>query len=237
MTKAELSIKIMLYLKLPNITRKEPAVKTKRLTIKPLDDRALTALRDRTQDANIRRAYDRRLAACIASPATRHWHTPWVMIATAEDLPVGEVSFRGPPNKHGEVEIGFGIFKRFEGRGYATEAIEAICRWGFSMPGCYFIRATTADGNTASERVLEKCGFHRAARMEGATLWERERPASATLPAFICFGMTIGLAVGMLAFGNMEIGICGGFIVGTAVGITLDIIDRRRRKRRGKADV
>lgn len=207
-------------------------MKTKRLMIKPLDDRALAALRDRTQDTAVRRAYERRLAACKANPTLRHWHTPWVITALGEDTPVGEVSFRGPPNKRGEVEIGFGIFKRFEGRGYATEAIEAVCRWGFSMPGCYFIRAVTADGNTASERVLEKCGFHRASGAGGATLWERERPASATLPAFICFGMAIGLAVGVLAFGNMEIGICGGFILGTAAGIILDIIDRKRRKRR-----
>lgn len=211
-------------------------MKTKRLIIKPLDDRALAALRDRTQDAAIRRAYDRRLAACKAAPTARHWHTPWIMIASGEDVPIGEVSFRGPPNKRGEVEIGFGIFKQFEGHGYATEAIEAICRWGFSMPGCYFIRAVTAEGNSASERVLKKCGFHRIASVNGGTLWERERPASATLPAFICFGMAIGLAVGILAFGNMEIGICGGFIVGTAVGIILDIIDRRRRQRYGKTD-
>lgn len=107
-----------------------------------------------------------------------------------------------------------------------------MCAWGFSMPGCYFIRAETEDGNSASERVLEKCGFRRIGVGREGNLWEIERPSAATIPAFLSFGMVTGLAIG-LAAGNMEAGICLGLFAGTAAGILLDLADRKKR-RRGK---
>ena len=95
-----------------------------------------------------------------------------------------------------------------------------------------FIQAQTEPGNRASERVLEKSGFRTAGSGSEGRLWERERPSSATIPAFMCFGMAVGLAVGALAANNMELGICIGLVVGMMVGVIFDLSDRRKRKRK-----
>lgn len=208
-------------------------MKTKRLTIKPLDDASLGALLHRQTDAELIKAYGEMLIGARRHPSVRLWYTAW-LITLPDGTEVGDICFKGPPNAAHEVEIGYGILDSQRGHGYATEAVNAMCAWGFSMPNCYFIRAETEEGNRASERVLEKCGFRRIGIGQEGNLWERERPASATVPAFLCLGMAAGLALGITLAGNMELGMCLGLIIGTAIGVTADIADRRKRKRNKK---
>lgn len=206
-------------------------MKTKRLELRPLNDRELDMLLNRQTEPELIKAYGEMLLGCRSKPDARLWYTAWA--ATLPDgTEVGDICFKGPPNENGETEIGYGIESAYRGKGYATEAVRAMCAWGFSMPGCYFIRAETEDGNSASERVLEKCGFRRIGVGREGNLWEIERPSAATIPAFLSFGMVTGLAIG-LAAGNMEAGICLGLFAGTAAGILLDLADRKKR-RRGK---
>lgn len=206
-------------------------MRTKRLIIKPLDDASLGRLLRRQSDPELIKAYGEMLLGSRRHPNSRLWYTAW-MISLPDGTEVGDICFKGPPDENGTVEIGYGILDRYRGHGYATEAVRAMCSWGFSMPRCYFITAETEDGNHASERVLEKCGFERAGKGREGNLWERERPASATVPALMCLGMATGLVAGLLAFSNMELGMCIGLIIGTAAGIALDIADRKKRKRK-----
>ncbi len=211
--------------------RRWGAIKTKRLIIKPLDDASLGKLLHRQTDPELIKAYGDMFLGCRRQPAARLWYTAW-SISLYDGTMVGDICFKGPPNERGEVEIGYGILDGHQGHGYATEAVRAMCTWGFSMPGCYFIQAQTEPGNRASERVLEKSGFRTAGSGSEGRLWERERPSSATIPAFMCFGMAVGLAVGALAANNMELGICIGLVVGMTVGVIFDLSDRRKRKRK-----
>ena len=57
------------------------------------------------------------------------------------------------------VELGYGIAEEYRGLGYATEAVETILTWAFDQPGVTSVAAETEEGNAASRRVLEKCGF------------------------------------------------------------------------------
>jgi len=57
------------------------------------------------------------------------------------------------------VEISYGIGPEFQGRGYATEAAEALVGYACSCPEVGLIRAHTLPDALASRRVLEKCGF------------------------------------------------------------------------------
>ena len=138
--------------------RRWGAIKTKRLIIKPLDDASLGKLLHRQTDPELIKAYGDMLLGCCRQPAARLWYTAW-SISLYDGTMVGDICFKGPPNERGEVEIGYGILDGHQGHGYATEAVRAMCTWGFSMPGCYFIQAQTEPGNRASERVLEKSGF------------------------------------------------------------------------------
>ena len=57
----------------------------------------------------------------------------------------------------GEVEIGFSVDAAMRGRGFATEAVSAVCSWLLSQPDVRCVHASPdTDG---SRRVLVKAGF------------------------------------------------------------------------------
>lgn len=62
---------------------------------------------------------------------------------------------------HNRAEIGYTLGKPHWHQGYATEALLALCQYGFKTLALHRIEATAQPGNTASWRVLEKAGFHR----------------------------------------------------------------------------
>jgi RimJ/RimL family protein N-acetyltransferase len=74
-------------------------------------------------------------------------------------LAVGDVGFHSAPDAAGEAEIGYGLIEPFQGRGLATEAVEALLAWTFDQPGVTAVLAETDEGHLPSRRVLEKTGF------------------------------------------------------------------------------
>jgi RimJ/RimL family protein N-acetyltransferase len=56
-------------------------------------------------------------------------------------------------------EIGYWCASWARGRGVATDAVTAVCRWGFGAVGLRRIEWYAAVGNVASRRVAEKVGF------------------------------------------------------------------------------
>jgi RimJ/RimL family protein N-acetyltransferase len=69
-----------------------------------------------------------------------------------------------------EGNIGYELDPRHWGHGYATEAVQAIVRFGFVNLGLHRVWATCIADNVGSARVLEKVGM----RLEGR-LWDKER--------------------------------------------------------------
>lgn len=59
-----------------------------------------------------------------------------------------------------DVELAFVISRVFWGRGYATEAAQAVLTFGFEEVNLERIVAVTMPENTPSQRVLNKLGFH-----------------------------------------------------------------------------
>lgn len=55
--------------------------------------------------------------------------------------------------------LGYALGVDYWGRGYMTEAVRAVVRFGFGYMGLDLISATCYPDNPASRRVLEKCGF------------------------------------------------------------------------------
>ncbi|NEA39124.1 GNAT family N-acetyltransferase [Streptomyces sp. SID11385] len=58
-----------------------------------------------------------------------------------------------------EVELGYRLRQEAWGRGYATEGSRALIRKGFTSLGVHRVTANTMTVNTASRRVMEKCGL------------------------------------------------------------------------------
>lgn len=61
-------------------------------------------------------------------------------------------------------EVGYIFDPRVAGRGYATEAVQALLALGFEGLGLHRIAARIDERNTASARVVERLGFRREAR-------------------------------------------------------------------------
>ena len=76
--------------------------------------------------------------------------------------------------KHSRAELGYWIGKPYWNRGYATEAAEAVLRYGFETLGLHRICAFCFGGNPASGRVLEKVGMtYEGTRRQHVLKWGR----------------------------------------------------------------
>jgi RimJ/RimL family protein N-acetyltransferase len=73
---------------------------------------------------------------------------------------------------HAHAELGYWIGRPFRGRGYATEAAEALLEFGFLGLGLHRIYARHLAWNTASSRVLSRIGMrHEGTMREHACKW------------------------------------------------------------------
>ncbi|HYC32723.1 MAG TPA: GNAT family N-acetyltransferase [Gemmatimonadales bacterium] len=59
-----------------------------------------------------------------------------------------------------EIEVGYGFYPRWWGRGLATEIARACVRLGFDRLGRESLVAVTLPRHTDSRHVMEKVGFH-----------------------------------------------------------------------------
>ncbi|PRB18352.1 GNAT family N-acetyltransferase [Microbacterium sp. MYb62] len=80
--------------------------------------------------------------------------------------------WRGENDRSGEV--GYILDPRAGGRGYATEAVEALLALGFEGLGLHRIVARIDERNTASAGVVERLGFRREARLVESSWFKGE---------------------------------------------------------------
>jgi RimJ/RimL family protein N-acetyltransferase len=118
------------------------------------------------------------------APETAGWHA-WAFIDPGPGHGLGRLigigGFTGPPDDAGEVEVGYAILPREEGKGYATEATRGLTLWAFGDPRVARVVALTLAGanGVASRRVLEKAGYSgpEPASEEGVLRFWRDRAA------------------------------------------------------------
>lgn len=66
---------------------------------------------------------------------------------------------------HDRAEIGYGLIKKYWGKGYMTEIISEILRFGKSIAEFHKIYGIVIPGNEASIQLLEKNGFVKEAHL------------------------------------------------------------------------
>jgi len=101
----------------------------------------------------------------------------WYFLIRGQDgnlTAIGCGGFAGKPAPDGTVEVGYSILESHQRRGLAGEAVRALAAWAFARPEVRRVIAQTMPDMTASQRVLEKCGFRFLGQgMEkGAILYE-----------------------------------------------------------------
>ena len=209
---------------------KPPALKSKRLCIRPMTDAEIEVhITSLSPDDENRSAYGEMLDGCRNDPENRLWYAPWKMMLRGSAEYVGDLGFKGPPCRNA-VEIGYGVSPAFEGQGYTTEAVQTLLDWAFRQNGVAFVEAETAPGNAASQRVLEKCGFVPDGEGKEGPRFVREYPITQWMPIYMLFGLSIGLSLGS-ASGAIAIGMSLGLACGLAIGAGMDAADKNKRKK------
>jgi RimJ/RimL family protein N-acetyltransferase len=108
-----------------------------------------------------RAAFDKRLAAHNIKPDADY--LALAVIDTASGALAGEVSLMKVGHLSRNMEAGYMLRPDFHGRGMATAAMRTMMKIGFDQMGQHRIIASCDDRNTASARVMEKCGMRREA--------------------------------------------------------------------------
>ena len=83
-----------------------------------------------------------------------------------------------PPAADGFVEIAYGVAREYQGKGYATEAAQALTDYAFASGKVRVVLAHTRPEPNASTRVLTKCGFRRIGEVidpEDGLVWRWEK--------------------------------------------------------------
>ncbi|MEV4642209.1 GNAT family protein [Actinoplanes sp. NPDC049548] len=94
-----------------------------------------------------------------ADPGQPGWFQYAVELADEETL-MGDVGVNLADNLR-QAEIGYTLAPRWQGQGYATEAVRAVVDHLFRVRGLHKVSAECDARNSASARLLERVGFAR----------------------------------------------------------------------------
>ncbi|MFY1636133.1 GNAT family N-acetyltransferase [Solwaraspora sp. WMMB335] len=78
--------------------------------------------------------------------------------------PAGQLGLHYSSPEIGEATFGYSLLPRWRGRGYTSRAVRLLARWLFDNTTIARLLAGTLPTNTASQRVLQRAGFHNEGR-------------------------------------------------------------------------
>ena len=87
------------------------------------------------------------------------YHYRWAVIEKESGECVGQIAYFLVDAKNEFAEIEYCIGTAYQGRGYATEACEAVIQYGFDVIGLHKVQICVRPSNTPSRKVIGKCGF------------------------------------------------------------------------------
>jgi RimJ/RimL family protein N-acetyltransferase len=118
------------------------------------------------------------LALVESATSADPWIHGFALVQRTDATVVGSCGFKGPPTPDGVVEIAYGLAPEYQGKGYATEAAQALVSYAFSNSQVRVVRAHTLPETNASTRVLAKCGFRRIGEVvdpDDGLVWRWEK--------------------------------------------------------------
>lgn len=209
--------------------KKETEIKTKRMLIQPMSDQEIEDLIETSESNELRAAYGEMLYGCKRNSENRVWYAPWRMTLKSDHTYIGNLGFKGTAHDNA-VEIGYGVLPEYEGKGYTTEAVQAMAQWAFGNSDVIFVEAETEPDNKASQRVLEKCGFIPDGDGKEGPRFVLESPLTNWMTIYMLFGLSIGTSLGS-SFGSIGIGTSLGLCIGMCIGAALDSSAKKERQK------
>ena len=104
-----------------------------------------------------------KLAAYVRNVYPVYGFGLWLLVGKESGLGIGRAGFFWRADAT-YPELGFVIRRRWQGKGYCTEACHAILSYGFEELGFSGVQAVTWEENLASIRILWRLGFTEAGR-------------------------------------------------------------------------
>lgn len=83
----------------------------------------------------------------------------WAVILKETNKCIGQVAFFLVDSKNHFGEIEYCIGRNFQKKGFATETTKAVMKYGFETINFHKIQICHREGNTASQKVIQKCGL------------------------------------------------------------------------------
>jgi ribosomal-protein-alanine N-acetyltransferase len=165
-------------------------IETARLIIKPLNYNQLVKYTKcdnsletelnlneslRTISPELIEAFEQTILPNVADKTKNYlYSTLWTAISKADNKMIGDLCIVGEPNAEGEIEIGYGTYDEFQGKGFMTEIVGGIILWTKTQPFVKSIIASTDKSNTASFKVLQKNNFIKSGETETLFNWKLE---------------------------------------------------------------
>lgn len=118
------------------------------------------------------------LARLQVSTVADPWTHGFALVLESSRLVIGMGGFKGPPDADGVVEIAYGVAPDYQGKGYATEAAQALVDYAFDSGRVCVARAHTFLESNASTKVLARCGFQKVGEVidpEDGPVWRWEK--------------------------------------------------------------
>jgi ribosomal-protein-alanine N-acetyltransferase len=101
----------------------------------------------------------RRVNQLAVDPTEQPWLLRAMLSRAAPRTQLGRIGFHAPPDARGAVEIGYAVESAYRGRGYATEAVEAMLAWALREHSIRWFVASVSPTNAPSLAIVRKFGF------------------------------------------------------------------------------
>ena len=127
----------------------------------------------RTISPELKEAFEQTILPNVADKTKNYlYSTLWTAMSKAENIMIGDLCIVGEPNAEGEIEIGYGTYDQFQGKGFMTEIVGGIIEWTKTQQIVKAIIASTNKTNIASFKVLEKNNFIKIRETETILNWK-----------------------------------------------------------------
>lgn len=146
-----------------------PELTTARLTLAPLSEADWPCFLALRRDPQVMRFMGETLSEeALRVKFTSRLSGNVFIIRDQQGERLGDVGLQVSSQNPLEADIGYALLPQAQGKGFALEAVQAACDYGFASLGLTGINAWVLAGNSGSVRLLEKLGFTRTQVLEKA---------------------------------------------------------------------
>ncbi|MBK8686132.1 MAG: GNAT family N-acetyltransferase [Chitinophagaceae bacterium] len=164
-----MTLHLLMMNKLEIILEKQPELVTERMQLVALSSEHVGPMFRMRSDAEVMRYIPRTLAKTNADVEAliqmiherfqQKMAINWAMIQTSDKQMIGYIGLVNIDAENDHAEIGYILLPEFQGKGFMHEAMQAVIDFSFEKLGVHRLSGTVDPENTASSKVLEKCGF------------------------------------------------------------------------------